>query len=507
MREIKTTMSLCPECQKILSAKIFEDNGKVWIAKKCPEHGEVEELYWSDYELYKWASRFNHDGKGIKNPNVDKEKVECPFDCGLCKKHISHTGLANIVLTNRCNLKCWYCFFYAREGDNIYEPTLEQVRQMLRNLKNEKPVGANAVQYTGGEPTLRDDLIDIIRLTREEGFDHIQLNTNGIKLAKDPEYTEKIRQAGVNTVYMSFDGVTPKTNPKNHYHALKAIESCRKANMGVVLVPTVIKGKNDHELWDIVKFGLDNIDVVRGINFQPVSLVGRMPRKERDKFRITIPDVIKKLKEQSNGMICEGDFLTIPCIIPTTHFVEALTKRAQYELSNHFACGMATYVFKEGDRIIPITRFVDVEGLMEYLEEKAEELRSGKNKYWVGLKVLYEMRSFVDEKKQPRYFNLAKILYNALMKHNYETIGAFHKHAMLLGMMHFMDLYNYDLERVKRCDIHYATPDGRIIPFCAFNVLPEIYRDRIQSEYSVPAREWERYMVTEHHLRKVGEEP
>jgi hypothetical protein len=57
--------------------------------------------------------------------------------------------------------------------------------------------------------------------------------------------------------------------------------------------------------------------------------------------------------------------------------------------------------------------------------------------------------------------------------------------------MHFQDPYTYDVDRVERCDIHYAMPDGRVIPFCAFNVIPELYRDSTQRKYSIPANVYE----------------
>jgi hypothetical protein len=490
--KIKDTSSVCPECFKIIPAEIYEENNEVWIAKTCPEHGETREKYWEDYEMYQRASRYAREGKGIYNPNVKLSGSNCPFDCGLCKRHKSHTALANVVLTNRCDLNCWYCFFYAKPGQRIYEPTLDQFRQMFKILREEKPVATNAIQLTGGEPTLRDDLLDIIRIAKEEGFQHIQLNTNGIKLANDPELAGKVRKAGVNTVYLSFDGVTAKTNPKNHKEVYRAIENCRKAGLGIVLVPTVIKGVNDHELGKIIKFASDNIDVIRGVNFQPVSLVGRMPKTERESMRITIPMTIKKMEEQTKGEIDRKDFFPVPCVGSITEFVEALTERPNYDLSTHFACGMATYVFKDGDKLVPITRFVDVEGLFNYLSQKAFELRKGKSKLLTSMKLLLKINSFIDKKKQPKGFSIGKILLNALLKHDYRALGEFHYRTLFIGMMHFQDPYNYDIERVERCAIHYVMPDGRIVPFCAFNVFPEFYRDVVQERYSMLPSEWER---------------
>ncbi len=215
-----------------------------------------------------------------------------------------------------------------------------------------------------------------------------------------------------------------------------------------------------------------------------------MPRKERDKFRITIPDVIQKIEEQTEGEIASEDFYPVPSMKAITDFVESLVKKPQYSLSTHFACGMATYVFEEEGKMIPITRFVDIEGLFEYLEEKAEELRSGKSRYVIGSKMLFNLNSFIYRKHAPKDFSLAKIIYNALMKHDYRSLGIFHHRSLFIGMMHFMDLYNYDITRVKRCCIHYLTPQA-IIPFCAFNVIPEWYRDKVQNKYGISFKKWE----------------
>jgi len=343
---------------------------------------------------------------------------------------------------------------------------------MVRALKAERPVPGNSLQITGGEPTLRSDLVDIVRIIKEEGVDHIQLNTNGINLALEPELAQKLRQAGLSNLYMSFDGVSPKTNPKNHWEAPYALESCRKADLGAVLVPTVIKSVNDHELGGILRFAQRNMDIVRAISYQPVSLTGRMKKQEREKYRITIPDCIERLEEQTDGF----------------------TKRPQYELSIHFACGAGTYVFEDKDtrKLVPITSFVDLKGLFEYLDEKTDELNSGTNRYLVAAKFMTKLNSFIDKKKQPTGLNLSKLLVGALLKHDYSSVGQFHVRSMFLGMMHFQDKYNQDEERLQRCDIHYLTPDLRIIPFCSFNVIPEWYRDRIQKKYGISVEEWEK---------------
>ncbi len=250
-RLLSQTMSICPECNRRIPADIFARDQKVYISKSCPEHGFYEDLYFGDLDMYLRFSKYAKDGRGIKNPEVIAQAINCPTSCGLCSNHLSHTALANIVVTNRCDLNCWYCFFYAEKAGYVYEPTLEQIRSMVKKMRDERPIQGAALQLTGGEPTLRDDLIDIIKIARDEGVEHVQLNTDGINLAKDPTLAKRVREAGVNTVYLSFDGVTPKTNPKNFWEVPAILKNARAADLGLVLVPTVIRGVNDHEAGDM----------------------------------------------------------------------------------------------------------------------------------------------------------------------------------------------------------------------------------------------------------------
>jgi len=504
---LKFHQSLCPGCVEEekwdrikVDAITYMRNNKVWIIKKCGEHGITKELYWGDWEMFQKAEKFQDPGIKILNPHIDKSQfdIDCPTDCGLCVEHESHTGLGNIVLTNRCDLTCWYCFFYAKEGEPVYEPTREQIRFMLRRMRDVKPVGANAVQLTGGEPTLREDLIEIIRDAKEIGYDHVQLNTNGINLARDPTLAKRIREAGVSNLYMSFDGMAPQTNPKNYWEALDALENCRKADLGVVLVPTVIGGINDHELGDIIRFGFANNDIVRSVNFQPVSLVGRMPEKLRRRQRITIPGAIKRIEEQTDGQINRDDFFPVPCAKQISDFVEAIKDEPKYRLSIHFACGMATYIFKDAERnrIVPLPQFFDIGGFFDYIAELTQDIKTSRFRKVAKAKAVAKLalgiRRFVDNKKKPKNLNFVRMLTGAVTGTNYHGLVDFHKNSLFIGMMHFQDPYNWDIDRIHKCDIHYATPDGRVIPFCTFNVIPELYRDRIQRKFSIPAEEWER---------------
>ncbi|MEM3411998.1 MAG: radical SAM protein [archaeon] len=495
MRILKSTTSICPECHIPIKATIYEKAGKVYIKKECEEHGSFEDVYWSDYNLYAWADKFLHDGKGIENPKITKSIPVCPLDCGLCNYHLSGTVLANLFVTNRCDMRCSYCFANVGAAGKVFEPDLETIEKMLIALRSERPVPTKAIQITGGEPTLREDLIDIIKLCKKHGFTHVQLNTNGIRLGTDPELAKKVREAGVNTVYLSFDSVKKKLKGGASKETLNAIENCRKAGLGIVLVPVLLKNYNLAEVWEIIKFAAKNKDIIRGVNFQPVSFVGAMSPAQRRKIRVTIPDLLIALEKQSKKKITRKAFYPISCVVPITHLAEALSKKPEIEFSAHPHCGVATYLYiDDSGEITPITDIVDADKFFQIVEEVAKDLEKGgllaKIK-WL-FKGYFALSGLVRKDKAPKDFNLKQLLLEMLILRNYKSLGKFHYKTLFVGTMHFMDAYNYDVERVRRCVIHYVLPDERIVPFCAFNGLPELYLMKMQQDFGIPIEEWEK---------------
>jgi hypothetical protein len=488
----KETKSLCPECRRIIDALIFEKDGKVLISKECPEHGKFEHVYWEDVNLYLKAEEYAYDGRGVENPNT-KATRECPSNCGLCENHMSSTVLANIDVTNRCNLSCEFCFANANVRGYVYEPTLEQIREMLRYLREERPVPTPAVQFSGGEPTVRDDIVEIVKMAKEMGFKQIQLATNGIILAKNKELLKELREAGLSTIYLHFDGVSEDVDP--HIEAKKRLlDNCREVNQGIVLVPTIIRGFNDHQIGDIIRFAIKNVDVIRGVNFQPVAFTGAASAKELE-GRITISGLYEEIERQTNGMIKKEDFYPVPCVVPISKLVEAYAESPQVEFTSHPHCGGATYLFVEGDNAIPINRFVDVDRFFEFIVRTAQSIKNAPMKKIakpvILLKALSELPKYIDEEKAPKSVNLGEMIKRVLRDMDYRSLGEFHYKALFVGTMHFQDIYNYDVERVRRCVIHYATPDEkrRIVPFCSYNSGPT-YREEIERKFSVPLEEW-----------------
>ncbi|MDD1752639.1 MAG: radical SAM protein [Methanotrichaceae archaeon] len=468
----RTVLSLCPFCLKVISANIFQENDAIMIKKRCEIHGDFKDIYWSDAAMFRRFMYYWHDGEGIDEPTQSREG--CPFDCGICENHKTGTILANIDITDRCNLSCPVCFADAGEGSS--EPTIDQIETMMQSLRAQRPVPCPAIQFSGGEPTMRDDLPEIVALAKHMGFYQIQLATNGLRLAASLNLCRALVKSGLNTVYLQFDGVTPE--PYQIMRGInllpikkRAIEKLKMAGgTSVVLVPTVAKGVNDDQVGDIVKFASQNNDTVKGVNFQPVSFSWRIDQEKRMKMRITIPHLLELLEDQTDNEITRDDFYPVPFVAPISNLIAAETGSPQPTVTAHPCCGAATYIFHLDGQMIPITRLVDVEGLMEKINEKVREFDgSWLSKIKMNGLVLKELPKFIDDSRTSGYLNLKDMLLSIFMNGNRKSLIELHKNSLFVGAMHFQDLYNMDLERLQKCGIHYALPDGRLIPFCSYN--------------------------------------
>ncbi len=508
----KNTQSLCPECKSIIDAEIIAEDGKAVMRKTCKEHGEFKDTIWSDVDFYLKAEKFALDGLGVENPNTKNEKG-CPLECGLCDQHFSHTAFANIDLTNRCNLKCPICFANANAAGYVYEPSYEEVVKMLQLLRAEKPVPTLVVQFSGGEPTLHPRFIDLVKKANELGFSQVQMATNGILLARDPNYAQSLVDAGLHTVYLQFDGLKEDNYTTTRGKPLletkiKAIENCRKTKpkpLSTALVPTIVKTINDDQVGPILDFAIENGDVVKGINYQPVAFTGRISKEERERQRFTLTDLVDRLVEHADFLRRE-DFYPVPTVAPISYLASVLANQPKLTFTCHAHCGIATYLFIEEDgKIIPLPRFMDIDGMMAEMKRLADKA-SGK-----GVQLLLRLGGviktekgkqeslvknfnkyfgqYIDENKMPSGLNIPLLLSGVISDRTKSAVSDFTWRTMFVGGMHFQDLYNYDIQRVQRCAVHYATPDGRLIPFCSYNGGPT-YREEVEKKFSVPISEW-----------------
>ena len=247
------TQSICPVCLDRIPAYYEQEGDNIYFCKTCPEHGDFRVLQWRGAQMYhKWREQSVHAEKQHHKP---EGKRGCPFDCGLCQEHEGGTCTAVLEVTYRCNMNCKICFADATKEQ--FDPTLEQVRGMYETAK--KNGGFCSIQLSGGEPTVRDDLPQIIAMGKEMGFPHIQVNSNGLRIAKEIDYLKRLKEAGADLIYLQFDGLKGEIYETIRgrdilKEKLQAIENCKQVGIGVLLVPTVVPGVNLDQLGEIIRF-------------------------------------------------------------------------------------------------------------------------------------------------------------------------------------------------------------------------------------------------------------
>lgn len=497
----KTVVSICPECRQRIDAELRDIDGRVWMLKTCPEHGEFKDIYWSDTELYLKAERFHFgDGQGLENPQVTgAAETDCPNACGLCGYHTSHLALGNIDLTNRCNLRCPICFANSDARGYVYEPTFEQVEAMLRSFRETRPVAGRVVQFSGGEPTLHPRFLDCLRAARDMGFSHLQIATNGIRFAQEPDFAKRCEDAGLHDLYLQFDGVTDAAYEHTRGRKLwdlkqRVIERVAETDMKIVFVPTIVRGFNDDQVGPIVEYALANVETVAGISFQPVAFTGRIDTGERLAQRYTLCDLAHDVSRQTGITEARRDYLPLSCVQPFTRLVNAMRTEPTINMTCHPHCSLGTYLFVGTDgRAVPLPKFMDMDGFLADMEQISRKTAAG------GSHLLAKARSFQKLYKHwrggeaPAGLKFTDFLHtlNGMIDKNVGRGEAGRKtfRTLMVAGMHFMDAYNYEVDRARRCVIHYATPGGRHYSFCTYNAGP-CYRDGVEHAMAMTPEEY-----------------
>jgi uncharacterized radical SAM superfamily Fe-S cluster-containing enzyme len=303
-----STESLCPHCFRRISARRTLIGDSVYLEKSCPEHGDLEMvLLWTNtpwpYEMWD-RGHDKHPPAVISKPGkVDLESEGCPFDCGICNHHEQETCTAILEVTSACDLHCPVCFTASPSGPAV-GPNLNQIEEMLKTVRDDR--GICPLQLSGGEPTLRDDLPRIVSLARRIGFDHIQVNTNGIRIAQSGDFAQSLKDAGTTDFFLQFDGLTNEVYSRIRGAALlqiklQAVKRCAELKVGVILVPTLVRDVNESQIGSIIQFAKKWIPTVKGVHFQPMTFLGRYPQAPRNQDRILIPEILTRIEEQTAG--------------------------------------------------------------------------------------------------------------------------------------------------------------------------------------------------------------
>ncbi|MEL7567226.1 MAG: radical SAM protein [Dehalobacterium sp.] len=411
---LNETESVCPVCLKVIKAQVIVKDKGVYLKKECPDHGPATVYLWPDVEHYRWMNDFRMPFKRPKS-HVPSEKG-CPNDCGLCSSHLRHPTLVEIEVTHICNISCPVCFMAANavETPVFIDPDMSTIESMYRNILA-KTGSQTSIQLTGGEPTTRKNLPEIVRLGRSIGFPAIEVNTNGLVIARDPGYLERLAEAGISGIYLQFDGlnrsVYKKIRGKDLLEVkLKAVENCREAGVQVVLAMTVIEGINQDQMGEVLEYALANRDVIAGIAYQPAFTSGRFDvNVER---RLNMGDVIFQLAEQSKGVIEPHDFWPLGC--------------------SHPLCSSATYIIRNEGRDMPFTRLITQE---EYRDHYDPESPQG------------SVFADIAARNFPHF-----------------------EPGLSIVIMNYMDAMTMDLKRLRECSMTVVNQEGCILPFCVYQL-------------------------------------
>jgi len=439
--EVQSTDSLCPVCLRRVPARREMDGADGYIVKECPEHGEFRTRFWHGPPgLGGWS---RPKTPGAPPPALTETRLGCPFDCGLCPQHGQHTCTALFEITARCNLACPVCFASAGHNPPADPPLADLAALFARVFAAAGPVN---VQLSGGEPTVRADLPDVVAACRAAGFAFVQLNTNGLALAHDAALAQALAKAGLSSVFLQFDGTTDdvyRTLRGVSLFAVKcrAIDHCVAAGLGVVLVPTVAPGVNDGALGDIIRFARERAPGVRGVHFQPASSFGRYPWGDGAADRVTLPELMTGLEAQTGGMIRAADFHPPGC--------------------EHSLCSFSQPYLLDGEfglRPAPNTGGACCTPPSAPPRPIAADEGARRAKAFVARQWAAPASPDADALARPMD-DFDRFLAEAATSKRF-TISA----------MAFQDAWTLDLERTRGCCIHVVTPDARLVPFCLYNL-------------------------------------
>ena len=411
----RKTRSVCPVCLRNLPARLVEaPDGSVTLEKTCPEHGAFRVPVWRGLlDFSAWSAG--------SEPLAGDGGARCPDNCGLCAEHESASCCVLLEVTRRCNLHCRYCF--AEGGAAAADPPLEELKAAVRDVAAR--CGGVLLQLSGGEPTLRDDLPELVRCAKEAGCGCVQINTNGLRLAREPEYAKRLSEAGLDIVFLQFDGTRDEIFSRLRgapllETKLRAVRVCSDLGVGVTLVPTVVRGVNDGDLGALVALAASLAPGVRGVHFQPVSYFGRYPGQVPPEARIPLDELLSELQRQAG--IPAGAFAPSRC--------------------DHPLCGFhASFLIEPDGALRPLSAARQSAG-----RSSARENRDYVARRWT--------RHAPETKPAADGDGFDAFLYRV------------RNESLTLSAMAFQDAMNLNVERLRRCSLH-VYDRGRIVPFCA----------------------------------------
>jgi uncharacterized radical SAM superfamily Fe-S cluster-containing enzyme len=472
---VEYTKSVCPMCKAVVDGEVNIRAGKVYLRKRCRHHGSFEALLYGDAEMYVDIQRFNKPGT-IPLRTQTEIRDGCPLDCGLCPDHKQHACLGIIEVNTACNLDCPLCFADSGHQPDGFSLSVEQVAAGLDAFvaaEGEPEV----VMFSGGEPSIHPNIVEFCAMAGAKGVRTVVLNTNGIRLARDRTFAPALAELSVK-VYLQFDGFDEATHLALRGRDLRqvkaqALERCAEVGVPVILVAAVDAGVNTHELGAVVRHAIDH-PAVRGVVFQPVTHAGRHAQFD-PMARLTNSDIIHALVAQCPEWFRPGDFFPVPCCAPT--------------------CRSITYLLADEHDVLPIPRLLPMEDYLDYVANRVlpdPSLRSVLEGLWSasaipGTEAMADrLSAALASLGLPA--ELGAIAGAALESCAAcgldfpDALAALASKALMIVIQDFQDAYTLNVRQLMKCCVSEITPDGRMIPLCAYNSVG--YREQVREQLS-----------------------
>lgn len=452
------TQSLCPDCLRVVPARIIAKGERVYFRKRCPEHGERDDFVCSDVKYFDQL-QFSVPGKIPEITGTLPERG-CPLDCGLCTDHEQHTCVGLVELGSACNLRCPMC--YASSGPSGEWLSVDEVKAAIDRLVLVEG-GAEVCQLSGGEPTIHPRFTEILEYACAQRIEMVMVNTNGLAIARDDALLDALTEKRKRVeVYFQLDGLDDGPNRALRGGPLqgekmRALDRLAEREIRTTLVCTVQAGVNDDQLGALLRFAAARRHVT-GVSFQPATYSGRSVQPEELERRVTFPDVVAGIAAQSDGLFLASDFMPLPCAHPNCHTL--------------------TYAYRRNGEIHPLLRFIDAREHVDLLANgitfsrpKGRELVQG---YLTAIGCADDSCRSIDHwvaaiESASRAGGLPDVAWEFFRRAVSETLDP--EDLFRVTITSFLDAYNFDVRRVMKCCIHHVLPTGHVVPFCAYNVL------------------------------------
>ena len=462
------TRSICPECRRVIDGQVLIRDNKVYMRKRCPEHGQFEGLIYGDAQLYTNSSKFNKPGTIPVEFATEVDKG-CPHDCGLCPDHQQHACLGIIEVNSACDMACPLCFAEASPGFSL---TLEEVEDILDHYIAAEG-NPQVVQFSGGEPSIHPQIVPMLKAAGARGIPNVMLNTNGKRIAHDDRFLAELAEVRPN-IYFQFDGFDRRTwevirgEPDILPVKMRALDRLAEIGCPVILVPAIERGVNDHEIGALVRFGIEH-PAVKGINFQPAFHAGRHDLSGRTTDsrlcgpghdpmqRMTNPDVIRCIQEQTEGMFVQSDFVPVPCCFPT--------------------CNSVTYAYiDEARTVTPLPRLLNVDDYLDYISNRVmPDLGADLRK---ALEGLWSSSAVLGSEKTAREFAFSCSACG--LPDGGLDVAGLSNFMFMIMLQDFMDPWTFNQKNLMKCCKEFLLPGGKQIPFCAYNTIG--YREQARTQ-------------------------